>query len=401
LRTGLYNFKDNSIIQAQQYHCVTINYNFIFSNNPLNRLYRHVSFWLAFSLHFFIQNLIIGKANEALNPRTPLESLINISYFLPVYLLSTYIFIEVLIPVFLFKTRYTVFFIAAAALLLFNFISCYLAGVLYEHVEWKMPYEQITFATNKYHAIVNGGFVSVMILGIAGGIKVSKKWLQKQRENEALAQQKISSELQLLKIQINPRFLFHSLHTVKQHILCDSAHAPQLILQVSDLLSYILYESDHDYVLLEKELAIIKDYLALEENSLGENLRIETTISGDVAGKYIPPLILMTIVEISFEYFMEKQEEFSVKIFVEAQDDQLDFSIAYNIINYNSHELYDLNEKMTGIRKQLQNLYPGHHDFRVETTRGTTEVLLKQIPLMNAKPIKEDLKELNVIYENA
>ncbi|MEO5781625.1 MAG: hypothetical protein ABIQ07_00040, partial [Ginsengibacter sp.] len=189
---------------------------FIFSNKPYHRFNRHIVFWLIFSLHFFIQNLIIGTANEALNPRTPLQSLIAISYFLPIYIISTYFFIELVIPAFLFKRRYTIFFIATAALLLFNFAACYLSGVLYEHIEWKMPYQAITFASNKYHAIVNGGFVSVMILGIAGGIKLSKQWLQKQRENEALAKQKIISELQLLKIQINPRFLFHSLHTLKQ-----------------------------------------------------------------------------------------------------------------------------------------------------------------------------------------
>ena len=376
-------------------------YDFIFSNKPHHRFYRHISFWVAFSLHFFIQNLIIGKANEALNPRTPLEALINISYFLPIYFISVYIFIELVIPAFLFKRKYTFFFISAVALLLFNFAACYFAGVLYEHTEWKLPYNQITFASNKYHAIVNGGFVSIMILGIAGGIKISKKWFQKQRENEALAQQKMNSELQLLKIQINPRFLFHSLHTLKQHILVDSPRAPQLILQVSDLLSYILYESDQDYVLLDKELGIVTDYLALEENSAAENLQIETCITGEVAGKYIAPLILLSIVETSFEYFIEKQEEFSLKLFIKAEDDQLDFSIAYNIINYTSHEVYDLNEKLTGIRKQLQNLYHGNHDFRIETTAGNTTIFLQKIPLQNDKPIEEELtKPSNGIYEN-
>jgi two-component system, LytTR family, sensor kinase len=374
---------------------------FIFSNQLKHRLARHLAFWLAFSVHFFIQNLIIGKANEALNPRSPLESLINISYFLPIYIVSTYVFIDLVIPAFLFKRRYGLFFIAAAALLVFNFVACYFSGVLYEHVQWKMPYNEITFASNKYHAIVNGGFVSVMILGIAGGIKLSKKWLQKQRENEALAKQKIISELQLLKIQINPRFLFHSLHTLKQHILTGSPRAPQLILQVSDLLSYILYESDQDYVLLGKELGIVTDYLALEENSTAENLQIDTSISGEVAGKYIAPLILLSIVETSFEYFIGKQEEFSLKLFIEVKDNLLDFRIGYTILNYNSHELYDLNENLTGVRKQLQNLYPGKHDFRIESTSGNTTIFLQQVPLRYDEPAHEELKAApDIIYEN-
>jgi two-component system, LytTR family, sensor kinase len=376
-------------------------YDFIFSNKPHHRLYRHISFWLIFTLHFFIQNLIVGSANEALHPLSPLESLVNISYFLPIYFISTYLFIELVIPFFLFKRRYAFFFISTAVLLVFNFGACYFSGVLYEHIEWEMPYNQITFASNKYHAIVNGGFVSVMLLGIAGGIKLSKKWLQRQRENEVLAQQKIASELQLLKIQINPRFLFHSLHTLKQHILADSPRAPQLILQVADLLSYILYESDQNYVLLEKELGIVSDYLALEENSSDENFQIETSISGDITGKYFTPLILLSIVETSFEYFIEKQEGFSLKLFIEVADNLLDFRIAFNMLSYNSSEPYELNEKLTGIRKQLLNLYQGNHDFIIETTYGNTTILLKQIPLRNDKPIQEELiTTSNVNYEN-
>lgn len=343
----------------------------------------------------------MGSANEALHPRAPLDALINISYFLPIYFISVYIFIEFVIPAFLFKRRYTYFFISTVLLLLFNFTACYFSGVLYEHIEWKMPYNQITFGANKYHAIVNGGFVSIMLLGITGGIKLSKKWLQKQRENEVLAQQKIASELQLLKIQINPRFLFHSLNTLKQHILVDSPRAPQLILQVADLLSYILYESDHDYVLLEKELSIVSDYLALEENSSDENFKIENSISGDVAGKYFTPLILLSIVETSFEYFIEKQEEFSLKLFIEVEGDLLDFRLSFNFLNYTSSEPYELNEKLAGVRKQLINLYQDNHDFTIETTYGKTTILLKQIPLRNDKPIQKELTMItNVNYEN-
>ena len=234
-------------------------YDFIFSNKPSTRVSRHLAFWIVFGIHFFIQSLLIPGVNEALTPRTPLESFINVCYFLPIYIVSVYIFIEIVIPFFLFKGRYNLFFVCTTALLLFNFFACYFSGVLYEHIELKIPYSQITFAVNKYHGIVNGGFVSIIILAIAGGIKIAKKWFQKQRENEALAQQKINSELQLLKIQINPRFLFHSLNTVKQHVLADSPHSPKLILQVADLLSYILYESDSEFALLEKELGIVKD----------------------------------------------------------------------------------------------------------------------------------------------
>lgn len=288
-----------------------------------------------------------------------------------------------------------------AGLLLFNFTACYYAGVLYEHVEWNMPYGDITFGTNKYHAIVNGGFVSVMILSITGGIKLSKKWLQKQRENEALAQQKIASELQLLKIQINPRFLFHSLNTVKQHILINSPQSPKLILQVADLLSYILYESDQPYVALEKEIGIIKDYIALEENTVGGSLPINIKITGDTGGKNITPLILLSVVEAGFEYFLERAEqEFTLMLDIEIAETHLNLLLEYTSFNHNFFEPFDLNEKFSGTRRQLHNLYPGSYQFNIESIPGKVSILLKNLPVHMSSSPTEVLQTTSITYEN-
>ncbi|MEO8416222.1 MAG: histidine kinase [Ginsengibacter sp.] len=368
-------------------------YEFIFSDKPSIRLGRHLSFWIAFGVHFFIQGLLVPGVNEALTPRTSSESLINISYFLPVYIISVYIFIEIVIPRLLFKAKFLFFAVATIGLLLFNFFACYLSGLLYEHIELKMPYSAITFADNKYHAIVNGLFISVIILFITGGIKVAKKWFQKQRENEALAKQKIDSELQLLKIQINPRFLFNSLHTVKDHIINQSSRSPQLILQVSDLLSYILYESDQQYVPLEKELEMITDYIGLEENSVGGTMAMKVVISGDVTDKYITPLILLSIVETEFEYFLEKKlKEFTSLLNIDVRGQQLDLQIEYTTFNNEFFEPFVLNEKFDGIRKQLNNLYPGNHHFYIESIPGNVTIFLKNVPLYIAQPAKEALQ---------
>lgn len=335
----------------------------IFPSSPRQRIIGHLSFWAFFTLHFFTQNLIVGTANEALHPRTPLEALINISYFLPIYILSGYTFVYFVIPRFLFKHRYGHFILATIALLGLNFFACYYAGVLYEHREWKMPYSQITFATNKYHAVVNGGFVSVMVLGIGGGLRFAREWWQKQRENEAIQQQKIASELQLLKIQINPRFLFHSLSTVKQNILAGSPQSPQLILQVADLLSYILYESDRDYIPLQKELAMIETYLSLEENSAEVSGPIVMDVSGKVNDKEIVPLMLLSVTETAFEYFLEKKQKLSAGIKIDIADDQIRFVLKAKELIAAPQQA---EEKFSGIKKQLTNVYGSDHQFRIE-----------------------------------
>lgn len=377
-------------------------YDFIFSDKPSTRILRHVSFWFVFSTHFFIQSLLVPGVNEALTPRTPLGSFTNIAYFLPIYFISVYIFIELVIPKLLFRGHYTLFFFSTAGLLLFNFAGCYFAGLLYEHVELKIPYSHITFADNKYHAIVNGGFVSVILLAMAGGIKIAKKWFQKQRENEALAQAKINSELQLLKIQINPRFLFHSLHSVKQHILTNSSQAPKLILQVADLLSYILYESDQTYVPLEKELGIVKDYIALEENTTGENLQTNIMITGEVAGKYVTPLILLSIVEAGYEYFLTipSQQSFS-ELMIDIKGDELDFSLTYkNLSGHFVESVFELNKKFEGINKQLSNLHQGHQMVVIESIPEKVTIVLKNLSLHISQLLPGKLEITRSTYEN-
>lgn len=230
---------------------------FIFSNKTKSRLSRHFVFWLLFTLHFVVQNLMVGGAGEGKTHRTFAESFFHSLYFLPIYVAATYLFIEVLLPTFLYRQRYVTF--SASALLLFagSFVALYYAGVLYLHQSKKLPFSQIDFSANKYHALVNGLFVPFMLYGIAAGIKFSKKWFLQQRENERLAKQKLATELQLLKTSIHPRFLFHALHTVEKQMAHFSAQSSALILQLADLLSYILYENDAAWVPLEKELEII------------------------------------------------------------------------------------------------------------------------------------------------
>ena len=376
-------------------------YDFIFSKKTAIRFVRHVVFWIAFGIHFFIQSLLIPGVNEALTPRTPVESLLNTCCFLPVYVISVYLFIEIIIPQFLFNKRYAIFFTAIIGLLIFNFSACYFTGLLFEHFELKIAYDQITFAHNKYNAIVNGLFVSGIVLAITGGIKVAKKWIQKQRENEMLAREKINTELQLLKLQINPRFLFHSLHAVKQHILADSPLSPKLILQIADLLSYILYESNHDYVTLEKELAVITDYISLEKNSISEEFTTTATISGHVSGKLIVPLILLSIIQTSFEFFPEGEQCIFSKLFIDVRNLELDMTIIYHNANDHVIDLLRLSEKFDDIRKQLKNLYPDKHEFAIESRSGAITILLKNFTLHQVELTSQSIQTTSNTYENA
>ena len=367
---------------------------FIFSKQLKYRLGRHLVFWVLFSLHFIIQNLMIGGPGEAKTSRTFFESASHFLYFLPIYLLSTYFFIEVLLPKLLFRQRYTAFAFSFFILFAVSFVAIYYAGVFYLHNATGKSYSQIDFTANKYHAIVDGLFVPFMLFGIAAGIKFSKKWFQQQRENERLAKQKLATELQLLKTSIHPRFLFHSLHTVEKHINSSSTQSPALILQLSDLLSYILYENDKNWVELEKELEIIRGYINLEEKSFGDKLVLKAEFSANTNNKFIVPCILLSFVEGSFEYFLEtRQKEPLLSLTIQVKDNLLNYQMVFSRAN---DEEVPPNEKFINMQKQLKNQYQDLHQLSISYDDKNILIDLK-LPLYSGDLL--NLKKNTILNE--
>jgi hypothetical protein len=106
---------------------------FIFSNALKHKLSRHLAFWLIFSLHFIIQNLLIGGPGEGKTYRSFFDSSVHLLYFLPFYILSTYFLIYFLLPKFFYPHKWIGFIVSFLSFYLLHFIFIYYAGVLYMH----------------------------------------------------------------------------------------------------------------------------------------------------------------------------------------------------------------------------------------------------------------------------
>lgn len=341
-------------------------FEFIFSDKPVNRLFRHVLFWAVLALHFVIQNLLIGGFNESLKQRSFLESVYYLLFFLPTYILDAYILLYILIPVYFIPRKYALFLVWIVVLIIIGCVSSTLLGALYMHLAWHMPFYTITFNSNKYNLVVNGLFLPVTILVISGGIKITKSWYLEQKENERLAKEKINGELQLLKNQLRPRFLFYSLNTIKRNILLHPGLAANLILKLSELLSYLLYESDRQWIALEKELEIIKSYAEFQKRSRRGMFDTEIGISGITSGKYTVPLLLLSFIESSFDFILkENQKHLSLKLFITVGDDYLNYNMVFNrfLNKLNSVSLAKMH--FFTIEKQLRLTYPNTYKFMI------------------------------------
>jgi len=324
---------------------------------------------------------MIGGPGEGKTSRTFLESSSHFLYFLPIYLFSTYFFIEVLLPRLLYRRRYAAFLFSFLLLFGANFICVCYAGTLYQHQVLKMPFKQITFNTSKYYAIVDGLFLPAMLFGITAGIKFSKKWLLQQRENEKLTKQKLARELEFLKTSIHPRFLFHSLHTVRRYIDNHSEQSPGLILQLSDLLSYILYEKDENWVPVEKELEIINCYFNLEQKGFGDVATFKVDFPENTQGKFLVPFLLLSMVENCFEYFFEtSQREPLLTLVIAISENVLHCKLHFSRVVDEKNEINLPGEKFLPLQRQLQNQYPGLHQLSISSDPESVLIDLK-LPL--------------------
>lgn len=237
--------------------------------------------------------------------------------FLPVYIISVYVFIYFFVPRFLQKKKYVAFIAGTFVTGLFNFIACALIATLIFKLK-KTPLE----GAESFYAPLRSGFYQGVVLGlstdgIASGIKLAKGWYLQQVENTRLTRLKKEGEIKLLQSQIRPVFLLQSLNTLHEKIICLTDDAPATVLQLSDLLSYFLYDSKEEFISLEKEIEMAERLIAIEKGNRKNNFSAEIFIDGDTAGKYIVPLSLFTPLQ---NAFTKNKENKNIGIAIHVQD---------------------------------------------------------------------------------
>ncbi len=352
-------------------------YHFIFSNRPLYRLLRHLAFWTVFIFHYSLQNVLIGGTHEAVRYRTIPAIIQYDAFFFPAFVISAYFFMYLIIPHFLFQKKITGFVLAFSGLMALNLICANYTGILYIHVSTGTPYDNIHFDANKYNFIVNGFWIPLIVMGLTGGIRLTKKWVLQQKANELLVKQKISREVKLLKTQIHPRFLFHSLNSLEDKLKKKQAGSPGLILKLADILSYILYESESDYVLVGKEIEVIGEYMELQKNNFPDSLRANLEINIPSFNLYIAPLILLPFVETSFECLTTNDDsDKNINVLINADEETLFFSLTC-FEEYSSENNSSQQQIWADISRRIESLYPNNHQLLLKSDNHGIQIELR------------------------
>ena len=327
----------------------TIN-NFIFSSRY--RLWRHIAFWLANIIFVvLLYSPILGIW----------RSVIHNFIWLPARFLYTYPLILWFIPKYLLKNKYVIFsFLAILWGIGGWLLNVYFRQYLFDPILAFFGFAPVVQGSGQpgsYLVLVTTATIASMIVVFKYWIKIQRQWMQAEKD-------KITAELQLLKAQVHPHFLFNTLNNIYSFSLENSPKTPGLILKLSSLLSYMLYDCKAEEVLLEKEVEIMKNYIDLEKERYGNKIEISWNIEGDIKDKYIAPLLLLPFLENAFKHGTSEQLERPwLSVDMSGKQDVLRCKIANS-----KNEFVPFSKNGIGIqnvKKRLEFLYPGKHELKM------------------------------------
>jgi len=316
---------------------------------------QHVCFWLLlFALWYYFRYQ--DYSSRLLAAKITLLKVADLAFM--VYITNYF-----LVPQLLYKRKYFLFGITFVA-----FVFAGSAGKMW--IEGQMMHNPQLF--NIFHGNFKIRFYDNVIphflLVITGAsFKLLIDYARSQRRLGEMAKEKAEAELNFLKSQINPHFLFNSLNSVYFLIDKENRHAREALHKFSDMLRYQLYECNGDKIPIEKEISYVRDYVALQKlrREAGDEVLFECSES--VKGFLIEPLLLMPFVENSFKHLshFSNGRKNLVKINADKGNGEFHFTVT-NTIEYTSTREPVGGIGLKNVKRRLELLYNGKHELQIK-----------------------------------
>lgn len=240
--------------------------------------------------------------------------------------------------------------------------------------------EQIYFPdTRGQRFFALGNVLSMLpIIGILSGFKFAWDALGKQKEVEELKDTVKESELQFLKSQINPHFLFNNLNNLYAHAIENSPQTPTIILELSAVMRYMLYDCQAKYVSLTKEVEHLSNFINLNNLQIEGRGKINFEMPKIAQDHRIAPLILIVFVENAFKHSSSSQtENIEISIELEVKQSQLHFTCSNSYMEETNTKDINSGIGLENVKKRLQLLYPEAHTLDIIKSKNEYQVKLK------------------------
>ncbi|MGE5419157.1 MAG: sensor histidine kinase [Chloroflexota bacterium] len=323
------------------------------------RVWWHILFWVVW--YFFY---ILTYSSGVLEKTQFIHNL----YLLPVRVLFTYLLIYWMLPEFLLKRKFVLFSVLAV-----------LHAVLFGLSVWYVLYLVTGFGMNDIIPFIRPLVLNYQIPATAAAIYMFKRWYLIQQYTLNLEKEKVEAELNFLKSQIHPHFLFNTLNNLYALTLKKSDNAPDMVIRLSNLLEYTLYSGKEQEVELQEELKQLIGFIDIEKLRFGNRLNLKINITEDLNGLLIAPLMLLPFVENSFKHGAgnDLKSPF-IDINVEVRDNRLLFRI---VNSYSSEtgkfESYKERIGLKNVRRRLELLYRDKHKLEIKQNADTFDVNLE------------------------
>lgn len=344
----------------------------ILAGLPLNytdlqkhKILYHLGFWLlayVFWIFIFRNNTLV------------LTHAITIQFCYLIFIAANYYFhVFYSIPVLLNQKKYVKFglcFISAIAVTAVLRVPVSL--LVFKYV-FKMPTGHFDYLAVFYNSFVNILFWVVIILT---GKMITDR-IRSQRYIEQIEKEKAANELDFLRAQFNPHFLFNSINSIYGHIDKSNKSARDMLLVFSEMLRYQLYECNVNEIGLDRELNYIRNYIAMQKSRMDERIAVSFYTDDINSNIQIAPLLLITFIENAFKYVG----------FNESRENRVDISLKYGVGGlifsvFNTKDTF-INpvEKSSGLgianaRRRLELIYPGSHQLKINDDDDSFKITL-------------------------
>jgi len=218
-------------------------------------------------------------------------------------------------------------------------------------------------------------FIWVICL-VAGKLIIDRVRFQKYVDD--IEKEKSKTELDFLKAQFNPHFLFNSINSIYGHIDKNNPTARNMLLKFSEMLRYQLYDCNTDSISIDKEMNYVRNYVSLQQSRKEESLVVRLNIQENIKGFTVVPLLFIAFIENAFKYVSSDEEkENRVEISFFKKDDLLIFT-TYNTKEKNvKNSINHTGIGITNVKRRLELLYPDRHELNIKENENTHEVILK------------------------
>jgi len=334
-------------------------------NRPiLKRVLLHALFWTAWMSRTFYDIVSLYSWQGAF--------IFSFSYIIT-QMPFVYVHLYVLVPKLLNRKKYLLYIPCTVALL---FAYSYLSYFILNRIpgQW-LPSGLAAYINriNPNYDILEGFFAFTITYAL------KYTWLTLSTQNKVLALQKenLQLELKALKAQVNPHFLFNTLNNIYALALQKSEQTPGMLLKLSSMMRYLLYECNVPQVALQKEIQFINNYIELEKIRHNKNVQINFSLSGNAANSEIAPLLLIPFIENSFKHGVNASiGKGWVDINLSAMEEKISLSVVNSMAGNHVNGSAQKGIGLENVKKRLQLLYPGKNMLNLEEEKEKYSVNL-------------------------